>query len=223
MYHCRITLMASLTLVLGLLVTNSYADRTGLKKPSEKQVRIYQARVMLVPKVTGGKVIGEASRRLGDRIQDKLVFGLAVSAEYYIDPGLAIGLNFDIIWKDLPFDDVKNIRTFSRSLSALYRPLPDSRRSIYFRPELGMISGTLPDYFGGSSGTGADLDLGTHTYIKLGVGLFAYGATRINTRFEFYYRRVFCEGYKLEQLYDALLYDDAEQIGIDIGVGIPLW
>ena len=217
MYRTAATIGLSLIIALGLCVSDGHAKRKKGERPPQKPAQIRDATLMIVPRLTAGSVIGKAGDYSGDRLQDKIVYGAAISFEYHFSRAHAVGLNFDIVFKDMNNYNLNAIRMFSYSASYLFRFSPGKRRSGYLRPEIGFIKGTLPDYFG------RNLDLDTHPYLRLGLGIFDYTASRTNTRFEIFYKRVISSGHELDVLSGGEINFNAQEIGIEFGLGIPLW
>ena len=220
MKRLHIILVIALLVSALLPVEAVRADRPRLKKPSELASKPRKPTlVALVPRLTAGKLTGDASRLLGDEMSDKMVYGLGLSAEYSIRPGIAAGITFDMLWKDLPLDNVNSIRVMAFGLCGLVRFAPKSRNSGFARMELGMARGALPDYFSQPQNGTTDLLLGTHPFVRIGIGITSYPDVRL----EFYYRNVFCKGHRLDQLfwYNEIPYN-ANQIGLEVAFGIRL-
>jgi len=214
--------------VCCLLVSASTSDAQSRRRkgpPPSKPARIEQSRVELVPRLMGGLLIGEAAdafETADSRASDKLFYGGGLSLEYYLQPRIAIATNIDLVWKYMPWESVNSIRTISLSISGMYRFAPTSRRSIYLRPDLGLISGKLPDYFGTPVDGSDDLSFGTRLFFRLGLGLHAYTSGSINTRFEIFYKHVFSDGGTIGQLNDREIDINVDGIGVEFAVGVPL-
>ncbi len=220
MFRTPTARFALLLIIIGCLAPCVHAERRGLRKPSERYFTVGHAKLALAPRLMIGKVTGKASELLGDRLQDKIAFGFGGTVEFTVTPFWVVGSGFDAIWMNLPYDDIRPIRMFCYSASVMYKCSPMSRNSVYLRPELGLISGVLPEYFNSTEGD-TDLKLGTHTYLKLGLGVFSHTTPNMNIRTELFYRVVFTSDHQLEQL-RYTIDDNAEQIGIDIAFGIRI-
>ena len=225
MTRCFSLLLALAGLIVITSVTSVNADDRRKRHPSPpKEARNREARLMLVPRLQGGLLVGEAADAFegNDRgPQDKMFYGGGLSLEYYLRPASAVAVNFEAVWKSMPWEGISSVRTFTYSASWLYSFAPRSPSSVYLRPELGLISGSLPNYFPTKRDGTTSYKLGTHLFFRLGVGLFAYTASATNTRFELFYKWVFTDGAELEQTgreIDA----NVQGIGIEFGFGIPL-
>jgi len=217
MYRIATTITISLIFALGLCVSDGYAVRKKGERPPQKPAQIRDATLMLVPRLAVGFVVGKAGDYSGERMQDKVVYGGAISLEYHLSRAHAVAFSFDVAAKDMNNYDLRTIRMFSYSVGWFYRFSPGKRRSGYIRPELGLIKGTLPDYYG------SDLDLGTHPYLRLGLGLFGYTSGRTNTRFEVFYKRAITSGHELDVMSGGEINFNAQEIGFELGLGVPLW
>ena len=125
MYRTAATIGLSLIIALGLSVSDGHAARKKGERPPQKPAQIRDATLMIVPRLTAGSVIGKAGDYSGDRLQDKIVYGAAVSFEYYLSRAHAVGLNFDAAFKDMNNYDLSAIRMFSYSASYLFRFSPE--------------------------------------------------------------------------------------------------
>ena len=147
--------------------------------------------------------------------QDRIVYGLGLRGEYIVSPKMAISADYEMAFKDLPDLD-KALRGTSYGAGLMYRLNPSAHHSAYLRTELGRVATRLPRE------TRADLETGTHTYIRLELGEYRITGSRTSTRFAIYYKRIFPGDLKdVAKMYDGD--DAATYIGLDIAIGITVF
>lgn len=218
----------ALVVIVALLlcppVTNATRKEKRRHQKKHKAVKIKPIKFNVVPRVTGGFVIGDAAdiaRDFEDNFSSKLLYGVGVSFDYYPRVKYAIGFNTGISWKNIPNTDYRSLRAFTYSGSFTYKFKPKSKNSVYFKYETGFNSIKLPKYFSSPSAD-SDLKFGTHLFIKFALGIFSYTTTSTNTRFEIYYQRIFTDGYRMEQGINQTIDINTDFIAVDLGVGISL-
>jgi len=185
-------------------------------KPNVRQIKFN-----VVPFLTVAKTTGKASEYLeylSDNFADKILYGGGVGFYYHPHPGYAVGLNVEYLVKDIPETDLDAARGFQYSgsfilfLRELHKAMP------YLRAEFGVVTAKVPNY----PQDGENMDLGSHPVIRLGFGLFAFTSSHTNTRIELYYKTAFSSGHRIEDFYSYKIDFNAECIGVELGVGIPL-
>ena len=209
-----------LSLVLCIILGTQFAHAGKRDKPKfeSKPASIRDIKLNLVPNFNLGVVVGDAAdviERWGGENPDKLLYGAGLSLVYYPTPRFGLGFNVTREFKVLPGEDTPSGRGWFYSSSLIYNLRPLSKAYPYARIDGGFLTGSYPR-------TGVDLDLGTHTYMRVGLGLFAYSSGKINMRYEIYYQRAFSEGSTVEDLGDYEIDFMAECIAVEFGIGIPL-
>lgn len=222
----KFSLIIGIILIFLVVPVDNLRAYPRVKNNGEaKQVKIIWTRFQLVPKITGGFITGKPADYIEEYYRkndwDKVFYGVGLAGEYYLNHQNALALNLEITWKDIPVKELSYVRMFSMGAGWLYRFAPEARTSVYFHPELGFISGILPDY-PYSPLDGADAKLGRHLYIRVALGLFRFTSTRVNNRAELYYKTAFTKGHKLEQDESREINFNCEGFGLELSVGIPL-
>ncbi len=207
------------TVLFFLISTSAFsAGRKKRERPPQKPANITESRIQIVPKFTGGLLTGEIGDMvsgLSDGDADRSVAGFSLGMERYLNPKSAVGINLEVVWWYALADEGWPFRNTSYSASWMYRPSPTARTSIYVRPEIGFVSMRF-------SYRGARLGLDTHPFVRLGVGLFRYTSSSTNTRLELYFKNIFCEGHEYDPDDEPLGWN-VQYIGLDLGIGIPIW
>ena len=220
MYRKLFSIVVLAIILLAVSAGDCAAYRKARKPKAPKPTKFIQAKFQLVPKLTGGFITGKPADYI-DKTWDKVFYGVGLAGEYHLNSQNAFALNFEITWKDIPFKDYSYIRMFTIGAGWLYRFAPEVRTSVYFHPEIGFISGTLPDYPLDPL-KGEDVKLGRHFYFRVALGLFRYTCTRVNNRAEIYYKAAFTKGHKMEQDESREIDFTTEGFGLELAVGIPL-
>lgn len=181
-------LIAALTFSL---VGSAQAERKRLSKPSKREFETRATKYRLGGKFNAGSFTGEAADKIEEYstdFADKVVYGLGFVAEYNVKPSVAIGLGFDYGWKTPVVDGMESIPYYSYACALTYTLSPQKRSTFYGRSE-----------FGFSHFQYKDSDLGTHSYLRLGLGqIYATGPTTV-ARFGFYYKHHFSKGYEFTE------------------------
>ncbi|NOY88597.1 MAG: hypothetical protein GXO93_04285, partial [FCB group bacterium] len=99
----------ALVIVVALLLCSPATNATRKEKrryqKKHKAVKIRPIKFNLVPRVTGGFLIGDAAkiaRSFDDNFNSKLLYGIGISFDYYPKVKYAIGFNTGISWKNIP-------------------------------------------------------------------------------------------------------------------------
>lgn len=147
-----------------------------------------QARFDIAACLTAGVVIGEAPG-FSIKVTDRIFYGGAVGLEYRVTELLTLGASFEMTWKDMTVYHVDAIRSTGFSGSALVRLSRNLARTAYVRAELGRAAANWRRTPGSSS-----IDVGSHTFGRLGLGVLGFGISRTSARFEAYYRLGLSDG-----------------------------
>ncbi|MDH4156474.1 MAG: hypothetical protein OEW00_04265 [candidate division Zixibacteria bacterium] len=176
----------------------------------------------IVPGLGAGAVIGQASDAIDDfesGFKNKIFYGIGLGVEYYPRPASAFALNADIIWKDLPVDDLNAIRILEYSGSWLYRFRPEKRASFFARLTLGLASAKVTDI----GGTGVSVSLDTRPFMRVSLGEYRHTTQGLSLRTEVYYQIVFTDGAEIKSFVGNYEVDfDANCIGLRLSLGIHL-
>lgn len=174
-------------LTFGLVGTVN-AERTRLSKPSKREFETRATKYLFGARFNAGSFTGEGAdviEQYSTDFADKVVYGLGMVAEYKFRPSVAIGLNLDYGWKTPVVDGMESITYYSLAGSLSYTLSPQNRSTFYGRAEFGF---THFEY--------ENSDLGTHNYLRLGLGQVYATAPTTAARFEFYYKHHFSKGYE---------------------------
>ncbi|UCD64590.1 MAG: hypothetical protein JSW34_03910 [Candidatus Zixiibacteriota bacterium] len=216
MYSVRI--LGLLILLLALLAPQVSGRKEDKPKMESKAANIRNIKINFVPFLTGGFVIGETARKIedyGGAGTDKLLYGFGASLCYLPRPRFTVAVNLEYAYKELPGADIGTGRGWFYSGSFIYNLRTFAKRIPYLRFDAGMVSGKWPR-------SGPDLKVGTHPYVRMGIGVFSFTAGSTNTRVEAYYIHAFSEGYEIEQLSDYEVDFNAQCLGVEFGVGFPM-
>ena len=197
-------------LVSVLMAGSTHAERKRLSKPSERHFEVQPKQVYVGLKLTGGMVTGEIADKTdaaGGTFSDKLWYGVALDGDYFVRPHLAAGASVEMGWKVVKGGESPDIKLYSYALHTLYRFNPLGKRSVYLRPEIGLIKGTEPIE------NGDDKDLGSHTFLRFGLGDWLCTGPTTLINIEVYYKYAFSKDAKLFGYSDV----DATGLGVDIG------
>ncbi|MEW6412807.1 MAG: hypothetical protein AB1483_10090 [Candidatus Zixiibacteriota bacterium] len=214
--HIATTLAIFLLLACGSI--SSAQDSTKSSTLFEP-LTIRKTKLNLIPFLSAAMVVGEASQKIeqiNNEFSERLLWSGGLSLVYHPKPVFSIGLNLEYFRKHLP-GEWEAIRGGIISGSLAIYSLKHVKSIPYVRIDFGIATGTLPDYSGDD-----DLGLGTHTYGRAGVGVFIFRMKSISTRIELYYSIVFSGENKPEGLDGQEIGFDAERVGLEIGLGIPL-
>jgi len=205
-------------LIVVVMTTDCLAYRQRGRKPESKPAKIFHTDFALVPKLTGGYVLGGAADAIeeyeGDEWQNKLIYGVGMAFEYYLKPKYAAAFNLEALWKKLPGDDYNTIRILTYSTYAMYRFTPQRGASYYMKPEMGFITASVPDC--------SSLELGTHFFVRMGLGYFRYTSGWTNVRMEVYYKIAFTSDYEDHWFGGSRVNFDVQYLCLEVGFGIPL-
>ena len=212
MLNCPVRFVVMTLLAILFIAGQSEAGRSRLSKPSERTFDIRQTRYQVGAKFSTGVVIGEAAdavRKASGGFAEKLIYGFGLLGEYTLKPTMTLGIIAEIGWKT-PLDvRDESIRLTSFGGSFSYRFSPGGRSSLYSRIEGGVLMGTYPR-------DDNDADLGSHPYVRIGIGQVYHTGPVTSAQFELYYKRAFSDGYELEDGPIRVIPGDGECIGLDI-------
>lgn len=207
----QLTTSLLITVLVFSLVGSVNAERTRLSKPSKRDFETRATKYLLGAKFNAGSVIGEGADEIEEHstdFADKLVYGLGLVTEYNLKPSVAIGINFDYGWKSPVVDSMESLTFYSLAGSFSYKLNPQNRSTLYGRTEIGFTHFQYEDN-----------DLGTHNYLRLGLGqIYATGPTTV-ARFELYYKHHFSQGYEITETSDIPFDEipfDIDWVGLEI-------
>ena len=173
------------------LVGSVNAERTRLSKPGQREFETRPTKYRLGARFNAGSFTGEGADKIEEYstdFADKVVYGLGVVAEYNFKPSVAIGLSFDYGWKTPVVDGMESIPYYSFAGALTYTLSPQKRSTFYGRSEFGFT------HFEYESN-----DLGTHGYMRFGLGQVYATAPTTSARFEFYYKHHLSKGYEFTE------------------------
>lgn len=215
--YCSIILLIALSVPVAAQPSLS-DDGTGLMKSAT----IGDVRMSLAPFFTSATLVGETSdmiRDLGGDAWDKLVLGGGLSLTYHPRTEYSFGILVERFYKSIPAD-VDAIRGwvvaghFELYAAKYVKAVP------YGRADLGFATGIFPGFLNGD-----DLDLGTHLYARLGIGMVSLFPRNFHLKIEIFYAQAFTNKHELEQLGDSELSRlrfQTKRVGLEVAVGFPL-
>ncbi len=204
-------------LIAVLLLSIGTANAGKRDKPPEKTKTEYVAKPLnwnitvnfASGVVTGGIDWDRALDEEATEFSNRVIYGGGASLDIYPRPVYALGVNFEYIFKQTAEKRYRDIRAMLWSASFIYN-FTQPRKTVPFgKVSIGSASIWWPSYSDGD-----DWDLGSHSFFRIGFGLFTHTHSFTNTRFEIHYTRI--------QGGDCDLLDKyGKYFGIDLGVGIP--
>jgi len=211
-----VTLIVGCFLISSVVVSTAQAERKSLKKPSEGsgEIQITDSKITLVPTLVAGKLTGAPTEYLTE-MKDQILYGVGLCVDYNFAPKIVFGGRMEFLWKSIPYDGYGPITTTNFSAYSMYRFSLSTQRSAFNRPEVGFVSGSM------SIDGGSSYDLGSHPFIRIGLGVFSYTGSSMNNRLELYYKRILTDESDLDHvLYQA--WENFGYIGFELGIGFPL-
>ncbi|UCG60849.1 MAG: hypothetical protein JSV52_11020 [Candidatus Zixiibacteriota bacterium] len=217
MYQTRTA--AAIIISLVFIAIAAQAEVTDSSRTPSGVVYVSDVKLNLIPFISCGLVVGEAAdyiEYLSNDVTDKLIYGGGMSLVYFPAPAVGLGLNIEYGLKTIPLGDETGRGWFySTSLIGNFRT--EHRTTPYARIDFGFVTGKYPDYY-----ENIDLKLGTHPFLRFGLGMFSFLTGKLSIRTELYYMTAFSEGYEIEGLFNREIPFNASSFGVELGMGIPL-
>lgn len=149
--------------------------------PQQKVVpKTLSGTITLLPRATAGYV---ANSSFGDNMDDRVVYGLGLSLEYWLNPTLAAAASYDVSFKKWG-DDADGSRALAPSLAAIYRFRPKGHSSIFLRGEVGRSKLQLIAF------EGVTVTLGSYLHWRVGAGQIFFTGKRTAWRFELFLKQI---------------------------------
>jgi hypothetical protein len=188
--------LLSTVMVLGFCFLSTTSQTRAVSKATHEKpktsVQTIHSKFALVAKLTAGVLTGQAADKLQGSKNTSVVGG-GIAWEYSPRVPSRLGLNLELVYgrsHKVQFDDKDGkVRSLSYSGSWLYLFTPSKRSSFFGRAEFGFshLTPINPDF----------VEAQTHSFLRLGIGHSRCSSSRIATRFELYYKRLFTDGAKL--------------------------
>jgi len=179
----------------GLLISTALAE--PISKPDQMDFEIKHSKFAFVPKITGGVVTGAAADAIKDydgSLGARFLYGGGISAEYNVSKEFAVGLDFEVAYKNIPRSSLESIRGISFGLSGIFKIRPENKSSAFIGGGFGRTSMTIPGCYTFGSRRNTSLELGTFDYLKIGLGLINYIGSTSTSRTEIYFRTFYTDG-----------------------------
>lgn len=206
---------------LALLVASFNTVQAGKKdkpKVDSEPANVVDLKMNLVPFLKGAIVVGDAAdliTQYGGENMDKVIYGFGVSVAYYPTPRYGIQAKIERAYKTLPGINVGNGNGWLYSIGGILNFRTLAKSTPYARCEVGRLTAKVPM-------VGEDLGLGTYSFARIGLGLFAYTSKSVNMRYELYYTYAFSKGREIDLFGGYEIDFSGQWIGIEFGVGIPI-
>lgn len=171
------------------LVGSVNAGRQRLSKPSQREFEPRATTYLLGAKFYAGSVTGEGAdeiKKWSSDFSDRMVYGLGLFGDYRIVSSIMVGVTGEYGWKTPVVTEMEAIKYYSYAGTLTYTLRPENRSTLYARSEFGFTHFKYEDN-----------DLGTHSYLRFGLGQVYATAPTTAARFEFYYKHHFSEGHEL--------------------------
>lgn len=195
---------------LAAIPGDAMADRTRLKKPSEKRksepARISESRHMLTGFLAIGKLTGEVTNHVAEG-KDELLYGFGFGYEYYLRPKIGFGGELRFLWLSTPEENADQIKSTEFRAFAIYRFRPTSAKTFYLKGGIGA-----------STVKNAGWSVRDRTQVRLALGYLLFGSGRFNTRIELSFNRMLSTSDRLSSQAGY----EVDYIALDIGLGLPL-
>lgn len=216
-----ISVFISAVICFGLISVQ--ANSKPLKKPSERSFVVKHSRIVLVPSLTGGVLVGDAAdviEYLDDNFSAKFVYGGGLASEVYLSRQFAIGLHYDLAFKDIPDTDAKPLRSYSTGMYGLFKFYSEKRTIPYLKGEVARIKVKLEDYVPAPGFSPRSLELGTFDCFRIGLGMITHTSSRSTLRSEFFYRIISADGERVTNF--GRISFNVSYVGIELAWGINL-
>ena len=197
------------------LVGSVNAERQRLSKPSQREFEVHKSKFVLMPKFSGGVVVGGAAGLIDDYgggFSDKVFYGVGVTLEYSYRPQHSFGANIELDWYGTQ-EDIEAVRLLSYTGSWAHHFSQGKHISYFVRSQFGVVTGWR------QKGKSTTVKYGSHFVAGLGLGSLYYTAPRISIRSEVFYKRAFAKN-EIPNFGRADF--DPACIGIDLAIGIAL-
>lgn len=221
MKSCRLFLL-TLLLIHWPVQARAQAGEADNKVQLMKSATIGDIRMSLAPFFTGCAVVGKGShliQEMGGDAWEKMAYGGGLLFAYHPRPECSFGIVVERFYKRIP----QGYETIRGWIVAGHFELYASKhvKAVPFgRADLGFVTGIWPDALNGD-----DLELGTHPYARMGVGMVSLLPRSFYLRFEFFYAQAFSSKHELSQISDPQndnIGFDAKRVGLEFAVGFPL-
>jgi hypothetical protein len=198
----------------------SQASIRKKKEGPQEPFVVVPHKLAIRPWVTAGKLTGAS----GDRVDvnnhgasNKMLMGGGLSVRHYFTETTGAGLNFDVLWKDLPeVDDTGPFRAVTYYGSLLFDPYPRYRTANSFRFDFGFTNLKCLNY------DSATVNLNTHFFLGIGIEFRTYTSCGTKATLTLWYREMFSKDHELKDFNNLKAPFNATYIGLELGVSFSL-
>ncbi|MBU2652499.1 MAG: hypothetical protein KKA81_16355 [Bacteroidetes bacterium] len=211
--YCATVLLLLIFTLQASSVESARRDTSPIKP--RKDLKLEPKAFVIAPYLTGGILVGDTVSTLIPDRGRRALYGLGLRVEYVLRPFLRLGLSGEALYAKVAEVDAGRGRALKLGAGAMWLIYPSRPGSFFGRAEGGLVKVDATNY--------SDGGLGTHPYLRFGLGHQLYSTPTVATRVELYYETALSKGTELSgSLFRGEIPINAQAIGLEFSVAFGL-